>query len=236
VAILDLKPADPALLDRLQAGPGEVMVLQASVLEQTEMLAAAEAVRAKFGPVEMLLNVAGGHRPQAITTPTQSFFDLSVEGLRQVIDLNLMGTILPTQVFAQGMAERGEGVILNISSVSSFQPMTRVVAYAAAKAAINNFTQWLAVHFAQEYSPKIRVNAIAPGFYLTDTNRALLTDIATGELTRRGETIIEQTPMGRFGNPTELLSTALWLLSPASSFVTGVIVPVDGGFTAYSGV
>ena len=183
----------------------------------------------------MLLNVAGGHQPQAITTPTQSFFDLSVEGLRQVIDLNLMGTILPTQIFAQGMVEREEGVILNISSVSSFQPMTRVVAYSAAKAAINNFTQWLDGHFEQEYSAKIRANAIAPGFYLTDTNRALLTDPETGALTRRGQTIIEQTPMGRFGNPPELLSTALWLLSPGSSFVTGVVAPVDGGFTAYSG-
>jgi NAD(P)-dependent dehydrogenase (short-subunit alcohol dehydrogenase family) len=150
--------------------------------------------------------------------------------------LNLLGTILPCQVFGRLMAERGEGVILNISSMSAFRPLTRVVGYGAAKASVNNFTQWLAVHMAQEYSPRIRVNAIAPGFFLTEQNRFLLTDQETGALTARGQSIIDHTPLGRFGVPDDLLGTVMWLLSPASTFVTGVVVPVDGGFAAFSGV
>jgi NAD(P)-dependent dehydrogenase (short-subunit alcohol dehydrogenase family) len=236
VAVLDLNPADVSLSDRLQEGPGQTMFIQTSVLDRDILAKAEEAVTTRFGSVDMLLNVAGGHHPHATTSPSLSFFDLPEEAFRHVFDLNLMGTILPTQVFARSMAERGEGVILNISSVSSFHSLTRVVAYSAAKAAINNFTKWLAVHLAQEYSPLLRVNAIAPGFYLTSANRALLTNMETGEVTERGNTIINQTPMGRFGNPPELLSTMLWLLSPASSFVTGLVVPVDGGFTAFSGV
>jgi NAD(P)-dependent dehydrogenase (short-subunit alcohol dehydrogenase family) len=236
VAVLDLNPPPAPLADRLQQGLGQTMFIQASVLNRADLTAAEDMIAAKFGPIHMLLNVAGGHQPAAITTPDLSFFDLTEEGLRSVFDLNLMGTILPTQIFARRMAELGEGAILNISSASSFHSMTRVPAYSAAKAAINNFTQWLAVHLAQEYSPRLRVNAIAPGFYLTHTNRSLLTEVETGDLTERGRTIIDHTPMGRLGNPDELLSTMLWLLSPASSFVTGVIVPVDGGFTAFSGV
>ena len=153
-----------------------------------------------------------------------------------VFDLNLAGTILPSQVFGKAMAARGEGVILNLSSMSAFTPLTRIPAYSAAKAGVSNFTQWLAVHMAQEYSPNIRVNAVAPGFFLTKQNRFLLTDEQTGELTPRGKQIIAHTPMVRFGNPEDLLGTVLWLLSPASAFVTGIVVPVDGGFSAYSGV
>jgi NAD(P)-dependent dehydrogenase (short-subunit alcohol dehydrogenase family) len=153
-----------------------------------------------------------------------------------VFDLNIVGTFLPSQTFGRGMAERGEGVILNVSSMNAFRPLTRIPAYSAAKAGVSNFTQWLAVHMAQEYAPQIRVNAIAPGFFLTAQNRFLLTEEASGELTARGKTIIDHTPMGRFGRPEELLGTVLWLLSPASAFVTGVIVPVDGGFSAFSGV
>lgn len=235
-AILDLNPADVSLSDRLKEGPGQTMFIQTSVLDRDILAKAEEAVTTRFDSVDMLLNVAGGHHPHATTSSSLSFFDLPEEGFRHVFDLNLMGTILPTQVFARSMAERGEGVILNISSASSFDSLTRAVAYSAAKAAINNFTKWLAVHLAQEYSSLLRVNAIAPGFYLTSANRALLTNVETGEVTERGNTIINHTPMGRFGNPTELLSTILWLLSPASSFVTGLVVPVEGGFTAFSGV
>ena len=184
----------------------------------------------------MLVNAAGGNDPKATTSSTQKFFDLTPQAMRGVVDLNLMGTVLPCQVFGKMMAERGSGAILNISSMAGIRPLTRIAAYAAAKAAVANFTQWLAVHLAQEYSPNIRVNAIAPGFFLTEQNRFLLTDGKSGELTERGKAIIAHTPMGRFGNPQDLLGAALWLLSPAASFVTGAVVPIDGGFSAYSGV
>jgi NAD(P)-dependent dehydrogenase (short-subunit alcohol dehydrogenase family) len=183
-----------------------------------------------------VINAAGGNNPQATTSPDLSFFDLPEDALRFVFDLNIAGTIIPSQVFGRSMAERGEGTILNISSMNAFRPLTRIPAYSAAKAGVSNFTQWLAVHMAQEYSPHIRVNAVAPGFFLTEQNRFLLTDPETGELTDRGRTIIEHTPMGRFGEPEELLGTVLWLLSPASGYVTGIVVPVDGGFSAFSGV
>ena len=147
-----------------------------------------------------------------------------------------MGTILPSQIVGRHMAERKRGVILNISSMNAFRPLTRIAAYSAAKAGVSNFTQWLAVHMAQEYSSDIRVNALAPGFFLSEQNRFLLTDRETGKLTRRGEQIIGHTPMGRFGSPKDLLGPLLWLMSPASAFVTGIVVPVDGGFSAYSGV
>src|SRR4030095_1574834 len=190
----------------------------------------------EFGQVDCLINGAGGNQPGAITRPDQSFFDLKEEAFRSVLDLNLMGTVLPCQVFGKHMAERGQGVILNISSMTALRPLTRTVGYSAAKAAISNFTQWLAVHMCQEYSPQIRVNAIAPGFFLTEQNRGMLTDGATGQLTARGETIINHTPMKRFGEPQDLLGAVLWLLSPLSAFVTGVVVAVDGGFSAFSGV
>jgi len=156
--------------------------------------------------------------------------------MRFVLDLNLLGTIMPCQVLAQQMVGRGEGVILNYSSMNAFRPLTNIAAYSASKAGITNFTAWLAVHLAQNYSDKIRVNAIAPGFFLGEQNRFLLLDKETGKLTLRGNKIIEHTPMGRFGVPEDLLGTVLWLLSPASSFVTGITVPVDGGFSAYAGV
>ena len=163
-------------------------------------------------------------------------FDLPDEALRFVFDLNIVGTILPSQVFGRYMAEKGEGIILNISSMSAYTPLTRIAAYSAAKAGVSNFTQWLAVHMAQEYSPNIRVNALAPGFFLTKQNHFLLIDEASGGLTERGQQVIDHTPMARFGSPEDLLGAVYWLLSPASAFVTGIVLPIDGGFEAYSGV
>ncbi len=217
-------------------GPGKGVVVEGDVLKKDTMERAAEVVTSEFGRIDCLVNGAGGNHPQATTRPDLSFFDVPQEALRFVFDLNLQGTILPSQVFGKRMAQQGEGVILNISSMSAFRPLTRVLSYSAAKAGVNSFTQWLAVHLAQEYSPRIRVNAIAPGFFLTEQNRFLLTDQETGELTARGRSIIDHTPMRRFGEPEDLLSTVFWLLSPASSFVTGVVVPVDGGFSAFGGV
>ena len=218
------------------AGRGRAFAVQADVLVRDDLQQAIRTVMAEFGRVDCLINGAGGNNPQATTRPDLPFFDLPEEALRFVFDLNLLGTILPTQVFGRQMAEQGDGVILNISSMSAMRPLTRVLGYSAAKAGVDNFTRWLAVHLAQQYSPRIRVNAIAPGFFLTEQNRFLLTDKATGELTERGQSIIAHTPMNRFGEPEDLLGTMLWLLSPASAFVTGIVVPVDGGFSAFGGV
>jgi NAD(P)-dependent dehydrogenase (short-subunit alcohol dehydrogenase family) len=195
-----------------------------------------ERVLSAFGRVDILVNGAGGNQPLATTGADRSFFDLDEEALRRVFDLNLMGAILPSQVFGRTMAARGSGVILNISSMNALRPLTRIPAYSAAKAGVSNFTQWLAVHMAQEHGPGIRVNAIAPGFFLTEQNRFLLTDRETGALTARGQAIISHTPQARFGVPEDLLGAVRWLLSPAASFVTGVVIPIDGGFSAFSGV
>jgi NAD(P)-dependent dehydrogenase (short-subunit alcohol dehydrogenase family) len=237
VAILDRDPAlADRLKDRLGCGPGCATVVYGDVLKRETLIEAAKVVEGEFGPIDMLINTAGGNSPKATTSADLSFFDLPEEALGFVFDLNIVGTIIPCQAFGQGMAERGEGVILNVSSMSAFRPLTRIPAYSAAKAGVSNFTQWLAVHMAQEYGPNIRVNAIAPGFFLTAQNRFLLVDKESGELTPRGRTIIDHTPMNRFGEPEELLGTVLWLLSPASAFVTGIVVPIDGGFSAFSGV
>jgi NAD(P)-dependent dehydrogenase (short-subunit alcohol dehydrogenase family) len=178
----------------------------------------------------------GGNSPAATTSSEQSFFDLDTEAINYVFGLNCTGTFQSCQVFGRGMAERGQGCIVNVTSMSALRPLTRVPAYGAAKAAIANFTQWLAVHMAQEYSPSIRVNAIAPGFFLTEQNRYLMVNTQSGDMTPRGQKIIEHTPMGRLGAPEDLLGTLLWLVSPASAFVTGVVIPIDGGFSSYSGV
>ena len=237
VAILDRDPAlADRLKDRLGCGPGCATVVYGDVLKRETLIEAAKVVEGEFGPIDMLINTAGGNSPKATTSADLSFFDLPEEALGFVFDLNIVGTIIPCQAFGRGMAERGEGVILNVSSMSAFRPLTRIPAYSAAKAGVSNFTQWLAVHMAQEYGPNIRVNAIAPGFFLTAQNRFLLVDKESGDLTPRGRTIIDHTPMNRFGEPEELLGTVLWLLSPASAFVTGIVVPIDGGFSAFSGV
>src|SRR5215471_3355044 len=210
--------------------------IRADVLDRPALEAAAKTVLGTYGRVDALVNGAGGNDPKATTNPEFRFFDIPAEAFQQVMTLNMLGTVLPTQAFARSMVEQKEGIILNITSVSAPKPLTRVAAYAAAKAGISNFTQWLAVHMAQEYSPNIRVNAIMPGFFLTEQNRFLLTDKDTGGLTARGKKIMEHTPLARFGTPDDLVGALLWLLSPASRFVTGTVVPVDGGFTAYSGV
>jgi NAD(P)-dependent dehydrogenase (short-subunit alcohol dehydrogenase family) len=237
VAILDLK-LDPAkgILEKMGPRASQAMTVKTNVLDMDSLREASEAVLEKFGAIDCLVNAAGGNKPQATTSTDLTFFDLPADALRWVFDLNIIGTVLPSQVFGKTMAEKGEGVILNISSMNAFRPLTRIPAYSAAKAGVSNFTQWLAVHLAQLYSPKIRVNAIAPGFFMTQQNRFLLTDEKTGELTARGKSIIDHTPMARFGNPEDLFGAVLWLLSPASAFITGVIVPIDGGFSAYSGV
>jgi NAD(P)-dependent dehydrogenase (short-subunit alcohol dehydrogenase family) len=219
-----------------KSGGGRHLALRADVLDRPALEEAATLVLGEHGKVDFLVNGAGGNDPKATTNPDLPFFDLALAALQTVTNLNLLGTILPSQVFGRSMAEREEGIILNVSSVSASRPLTRVAAYAASKAAISNFTQWLAVHLAQEYSPSIRVNAILPGFFLTEQNRFLLTDKETGALTARGKKILEHTPAGRFGRPEDLTGTLLWLLSPASKFVTGAVIPVDGGFTATSGV
>ena len=237
VTVVDRNPHLPEELKRpMDAGPGRYMVAYGDVLQRESLLETAVAIQESFGGIDMLINAAGGNKPQATTGGELSFFDLPQEALRFVFNLNVVGTILPSQVFGRLMAEQGEGIILNVSSMSAFTPLTRVLAYSAAKAGVSNFTQWLAVHMAQEYSPHIRVNAIAPGFFLTKQNKFLLTDEESGELTERGQKIIDHTPMGRFGNPEDLLGAVLWLLSPASAFVTGTVVPIDGGFAAFSGV
>jgi len=237
VAVLDRNPNLPEALKKpLDAGPGKYMVVYSDVLVRKDLEAAAGEVLAAFGSIDILINAAGGNHPDATTSVETSFFDLPDEALRFVFNLNIVGTILPSQVFGRYMAEKGEGIILNISSMSAFTPLTRIAGYSAAKAGVSNFTEWLAVHMAQEYSPNIRVNALAPGFFLTKQNYFLLIDEASGQLTERGRQIIDHTPMARFGIPEDLIGAVYWLLSPASAFVTGIVLPIDGGFNAFSGV
>lgn len=238
VAILDIaeEPTQKLVTQITQAG-GQAIGHVTNVLDRESLEKAASYIIEKFGKVDALINGAGGNKAQATTMPGEkSFFDIPSDALKWVFDLNLVGSVLPSQVFGKIMVEQGQGSILNISSMSAFRPLTRIVAYSGAKAAVSNFTQWLAVYMAQEHSKNIRVNAIAPGFFLTEQNRFLLTDENTGDLTLRGQQIIDHTPMGRFGEPDDLIGTVIWLLSDAACFVTGIVVPIDGGFSAYSGV
>ena len=237
VGVMDIRPEPTqALVDELKKAGGDALALGGNVLERAALERERDAVLKKWGRVDFLLNYAGGNNPKATTSPEQSFFDIPKEALELCTSLNLTGTVLPSQVFGKVMVEQKEGAILNVSSMNAFRPLTRILAYSAAKAAVTNFTQWLAVHMAQNYSPKIRVNAIAPGFFLTDQNRYLLTDKATGKRTARGEQIIGHTPIGRYGEPEDLTGTVLFLLSPGAAFITGVVIPIDGGFSAFSGV
>jgi NAD(P)-dependent dehydrogenase (short-subunit alcohol dehydrogenase family) len=237
VAILDINSqgADQLAYEIIQSG-GEAIGITCDVSDRSSLEEAARQVLKAWGNVDILINGAGGNNPAATTKPDVPFFDLPTQALEAVFSLNLLGTILASQVFGRLMADQRKGAILNIASMNAYRPLTRIPAYSAAKAAVSNFTQWLAVHMAMEYSAAIRVNAIAPGFFLTDQNHYMLMDNVSGELTERGQAIIAHTPMKRFGIPEDLIGVVLWLLSPASSFVTGIVVPIDGGFSAYSGV
>ena len=238
VAVLDIRgERAEAKAKEIRRAKGQAIGIAADVTDRASLEAAAGRIRKEFRRLDLLINGAGGNSPLATTSDKQSFFDLPVAGVRQVFELNFIGTFLPCQVLGKLILDTaGQGQIINISSMNAFRPLTRIPAYSAAKAAVSNFTQWLAVHLAQNYTPQIRVNAIAPGFFLTEQNRFLLKDAKSGELTARGRTILAHTPAGRFGQAEDLISTLFWLLDPQSRLVNGVVVPVDGAFSAFSGV
>jgi len=246
IAILDinLEAAQEVASDIARETGAQIIGVKANVLDKDSLVHAKREVNDSLGPIALLINGAGGNAPSATTQVEQmteqdlkdldkTFYGLDVQGFTKVFDLNFMGTLLPSMVFTTDMHSLGSGSVLNISSMNSYRPLTKIPAYSAAKASINNFTQWLAVHLAPL---NIRINAIAPGFFLTQQNRFLLLDEKTGEPTARGQKIICGTPMGRYGEPEELQGTVLYLLSDMAKFVTGVVIPVDGGFSAYSGV
>jgi len=229
------KEAGQTVVDEIQKAGGKAISVQADVLQLEDLKSAKEKILAAFGTIDILINAAGGNMPGATIGVDKTFFDLDPKAFQQVVDLNLLGTVLPSQIFGEVMASKKVGIIINISSMSAFRPITRVVGYSAAKAAVSNFTQWLSIEMAKKYGAGIRVNAISPGFFITEQNRALLTN-PDGSLTARGASVIQNTPFGRFGEPEELIGTLLWLCSDASKFVSGVDVPVDGGFNAFCGV
>ncbi len=246
IGILDINKevADKTVSEIAKETSAEVYGIVADVLNKDSLERAMEEIHSKLGRIDFLINGAGGNSPKATTKfefmePDNAdnieggFFGLDVEAFKNVFDLNFLGTLLPTMVFTKDMVEKGKGSILNISSMNAFRPLTKIPAYSAAKSSINNLTEWLSVHFAKM---NIRVNAIAPGFFLTQQNKFLLIDEQTNQLTERGKKIISNTPMGKFGKPDDLQGTVSYLLSDISKFVTGVVIPVDGGFNAYSGV
>jgi NAD(P)-dependent dehydrogenase (short-subunit alcohol dehydrogenase family) len=223
------------LAAEIEAQGGAALPLQADVLQREQLRAARERTLERWGRLDILVNSAGGNLAAATVSPEVSFFDLPPDDLETVVDVNFQGTLRACQVFGEAMARQQSGCIVNISSMAAQKPLTRVVGYAAAKAAVENLTRWLAAHLARNYSPALRVNAIAPGFFIAEQNRDLLLD-EKGQPTPRGQTILQQTPMARFGKPKELVSTLLFLCGPGARFVSGVVVPVDGGFSAFGGV
>jgi NAD(P)-dependent dehydrogenase (short-subunit alcohol dehydrogenase family) len=243
VAVLDISLEKAEIrAQAINRTSGTALAFGCDVLDAVQLQECAEKISAAWEPPDLLINGAGGNDPRGSTsvefdqpmqagTQAQSFFNLDPIGFRHVFDLNFMGTFLATQTFARGMVDRGKGSIVNISSMSAFMPLTKVAAYSAAKAAVSNFTQWLAVHFSHA---GVRVNALAPGFFMTEQLRFLHIDAATGELLPRARQVIAHTPMGRYGDPDDLIGAMVWLLSDASAFVTGVVVPIDGGFSSYS--
>jgi NAD(P)-dependent dehydrogenase (short-subunit alcohol dehydrogenase family) len=244
--IMDINPdAADKVAAEIEKMTGTTSIgMAANVLDKASLQEAKNQINKKLGPIDILINGAGGNSPAATTKlermegsadekSEDTFFGLQIEGFDKVFDLNFKGTLLPTMVFATDMVKNKSGAIVNVSSMNSYRPLTKIAAYSAAKAAVNNFTQWLAVHFAKT---GVRVNAIAPGFLETNQNKFLLRDEKTGELTARAKKIINSTPLERFGVPEEMTGTVLYLVSDMSKFITGVIIPVDGGFSAYSGV
>jgi NAD(P)-dependent dehydrogenase (short-subunit alcohol dehydrogenase family) len=226
-----------AIAEAIAHEGGEAIGIEADVTDRTQLESAREAVLKRWGRLDVLVNAAGGNLPEAIVNESMPFFDLPAEAFERAVRLNLLGTVLPSQVFARAMNEgepKGRSIV-NISSVTARRPASGVVAYAAAKAGVENFTRWLAVEMARRYGGHIRVNAIAPGFFIAEQNRALLLD-AEGGLTDRGKTVVQATPAGRFGVPDEIVSTVLWLTGPGASFVNGTVVTVDGGMDAFLGV
>ncbi len=236
IVLSDIAPLESLVKEFHKEGI-DVVAYRMDVLKKSEVEVVAQETIRRFGKVDALFNAAGGNTKEATTSQETLFFDLSLEALERVVYLNFFGgAIIPSQVFARIMVTQEEGgSIINFSSMAALRPLTRVVGYSAAKAAVSNFTQWLAVYIAREFTPKVRVNALAPGFFVTKQNYYLLYN-EDGTLTPRGQAVLAHTPCGRFGEPRDLLSTVLWLLSPASSFVTGIVIPVDGGFSAFSGV
>ncbi|WZL89575.1 SDR family oxidoreductase [Salinimicrobium sp. 3283s] len=224
-----------ARVKEIESNGGRALALVADVLDEKSLTAAKNKIENTFGKVDILVNAAGGNQKGATITPDQTFFDLDLDSFDKVNQLNFKGTVLPSLVFGRAMVEQKKGSIINISSLAAQRALTRVVGYSAAKAAVDNFTRWLAVEMAQKYGDRIRVNAIAPGFFIGEQNRDLLLN-EDGSLTSRGETIVNQTPMNRFGKPKELQGAANWLAGEGSSFVTGTVIAVDGGFGAFSGV
>ena len=234
VVILGRKAAvGEAIVNEIHAAGGEAMFLVTDVLDAARVQQNCADILACYGRVDALLNAAGGNMPGATISPEGTFFDLDPEQFRTVLDLNLTGTVIPTQVFLRPMADAGRGAIVNFSSMAAFRPMTRVCGYAAAKAGISNFTAYMATECAKKFGEGIRVNAIAPGFFLTEQNRTLLTN-PDGSYTQRGLDVIRQTPFGRMGQPDELCGTIHYLIAPASRFVTGTVAVVDGGFNAFA--
>lgn len=223
------------VVSEIENAGGEALSLSADVLDREQLEAAREEVLGRWGRVDILVNAAGGNLPAATVADDAEVFGVPEEALRQVVDLNLMGTVLPCQVFGEAMVRAGEGAIVNVSSIAAQKPLTRVVGYSAAKAAVENLTRWLAVELAGKHGAGLRVNAVSPGFFLGEQNRAMLVN-EDGSLTERGRKIVTHTPAGRFGEPEELVGTVIWLCSPAARFVNGVVVPVDGGFSAFGGV
>lgn len=237
VAIWDLAAgAARRQAQAIKAAGGSALAVTCDVRDRPSIEHAMQATLAEFQTVDILINGAGGSRREATTAPDLSFFDMAPEALMKTVALNYSSAVLPSQVIGRLFAKQKRGVILNIASIAGVRPLTRAIGYSNGKAAVINFTQWLAVHMAQEYSPHIRVNALAPGFVLTEQNRFLLTDEKTGQPTKRGRQIIRHVPMGRLAAPEEMVGAALWLVSDSASFVTGAVIPVDGGFTASSGV
>ena len=235
VGILDLsQERAQAVADEINQNGGKALAVACNVLEPTSIEAARDQILQAFGRVDCLINGAGGNHPQASASDSLSFFDIPEDAMRFVTDLNFMGTLMPSQIFGKVMAEQGFGNIINIASMAWIRPFTRVVGYGAAKAAVSNLTQWMATWFAENVSPDIRVNAIAPGFLITQQNYYLMVDKQTGEPTPRGAHVLQQTPMNRYGKPEELVGAVAFLASQAASFITGVVLPIDGGFSIYS--